>query len=144
MDNIENNVEIAYLAYDGRVKIGLYALIAYAWNKFIEEKGDGNKIFLNNKEFFENSFENPYDAAWAVSLSGKWSWKDDFVCFDKQGYLTSFSRWDDDNSPIDIDKIDVDNLIRSLQDLQEEKSPHKNRYVVDNIPRAIHDALQKE
>ena len=74
-----------------------------------------NKISFNDKGFFENNFDNPYDAAWAVSLSGGWNWTDDFVCFDEDGYLTSFSHWDDANSPIDLDKIDVGLLIQSLK-----------------------------
>ena len=120
-NNIENNIEITYVAYDGRVKIGMHALIAYAWNKYVEEKRDGNKVFLNNKEFFENSFNNSFDAAWAAALSGKWSWKDDFVCFNDEGYLTSFTHCDDETCPIDIDKIDIDHLIRGLQDLKTKK-----------------------
>ena len=99
-----------------------------------EEK---NKVYINDKDFFANTFENAYDAAWAVSLSGKWHWTDDFVYFDTDGYLTSFSRCDDETCPIDMDKIDIDYLIRALQDLQKNK-----RYVVNDIPRAIHEALE--
>lgn len=94
-----------------------------------------NKIFSNNKEFFENSFENAYDAAWAVSLSSKWAWSDDYVYFDAEGYLTSFSHWDDENSPIDIDKLAYIQLKNSLDGVE--------GYVVNNVPMAIHEALKE-
>ena len=96
-----------------------------------------DKVSFNDADFFNEEFDNPFDAAWAVSLSGKWTWSDDFVYFDENGYLTSFNHWDDENSPINLDKLDISQLINSL------KKWHKNRYVVDNIPKAIHDALQE-
>ena len=134
---MENCVmENAYMTY-GKIRVDSYVIIIALWNKFLEEEGNGNKISLNGKDFFEKNFKNPYDAAWAVSLSGKWSWQDDFVYFDTDGYLTSFSRCDDETCPIDMDKIDIDYLIRALQDLQKNK-----RYVVNDIPRAIHEALE--
>ena len=89
-----------------------------------------NKVFLNDEDFFVNTFETPYDAAWAVSLSGRWRRSDSFVYFDEDGCLVSFSHWDDVRSPIDLDKIDI--------------CQHKNGYVVNNISKAIHDAFQKE
>ena len=96
-----------------------------------------NKIRFNNEDFFNSIFVCPYDAAWAVSLSGKWRRSDDYVYFDAEGCITSFSHWDDENSPIDLDKLDICQLIRNL------KKWHKNRDVVNNIPKAIHDALKK-
>ena len=95
------------------------------------------KIYVNDKDFFINTFDNSYDAAWAVSLSGKWCWSDDFVYFDEEGNLTSFSHWDDERSPINIDKIDVGHLIDGLKNFH-----NKQGCVVNNIPRAIHDALK--
>ena len=95
-----------------------------------------NKIYVNDADFFENSFDNSYDAAWAVSLSGRWSWTDEFVYFNDEGYITSFSHWDDERSPINLDKLDICQLINSL------KRWHKKRYVVNDIPRAIHEALE--
>ena len=95
------------------------------------------KIYVNDKDFFINTFDNSYDAAWAVSLSGKWSWSDDFVYFDEEGYLTSFNHWDDKNSPINIDKLDICQLINSLKNFR-----NKQGCVVNNISRAIHDALK--
>ena len=94
-----------------------------------------NKIAYNDENFFE-LFDSPFDAAWAVSISGKWAWNDDFVCFDEEGHLTSFTHWDDENSPITADKLDISQLINSL------KRCKKDRHVVNNIPRAIHDALK--
>ena len=100
------------------------------------EENEDNKIAYNDADFFNNSFDSPFDAAWAVSISGKWKWNDDFVYFDDEGNLTSFSRWDDETSPIDLDKLDISRLINNL------KRCKKDRYVVNNIPRAIHDALK--
>ena len=135
----ENVVEeIAFVNQDECVKADLDALIIAMWNKYKEYKG-GYKIFLNNKEFFKNTFNNAYDAAWAVS-SGDWRWSDRFIYFDSEGDLSSFCHWDDDNSPIDIDKIDVSHLINGLKRCGKEND---KRYVVNNIPRAIHDALQE-
>ena len=119
------------------IDLDLDTIIVSMWNAYVEAEGYGNKISFNDKEFFNNTFENPYDAAWAVSLSGRWAWSDDYVYFDNDGYITSFSHWDDERSPIDIDKLDICQLINSLK-----KWHKKKRYVVDNIPSAIHDALK--
>ena len=135
MENVAE--EIAYVNYKECVEVNFDALIATLWNKYIEYKGGFNKIFMNNKEFFKNSFKDKYDAAWAVS-SGDWRWTDDFAYFDSEGNLSSFSHWDDERSPIDIDKIDISHIIQALQDIQ----TNDKRYV-DNIPRAIHDALKE-
>ena len=138
-EKMENNVmENAYMTYDGQIRVDREIIIISLWNKFIEEEGNkSGKIFKNNEEFFKNSFKNSYDAAMAVSLSGAWRWTDDFVYFNDEGYLTSFSRCDDKTCPIVLDKIDIDYLIRALQDLQ---TNDKKRQ--DNISRAIHDALK--
>ena len=129
------------MTYGGKIRVDSYVIITALWNKFIEEEGEdkgyGSKVFPNNKEFFENSFENAYDAAHAVSI-GDWRWTDDFVYFNEEGYLVSFSQCDDETCPIDMGKIDVDYIVRSLQDLQDKEK----RYVVNNIPKAIHDALK--
>ena len=130
-------MEMFYMNYDQNVEISVDALIVAMWNKYIEYKGEDNKIFSNSKEFFENSFENAYDAAWAVSLSDKWNCTDDYVCFDEDGYLTSFVHWDDENSPIDPDKLDLSQLIDGLKNL---KKWHKKRQ--GSIAIAIHDALK--
>lgn len=138
MENVMEN--IAYVDYSECVQIDLDKLIVSAWNTYLEYKKRGeNKIFLNNKEFFENSFDNAYDAAWAVSLSNKWRWTDDYVCFGDDGYLTSFNHWDDENSPIDIDKIDLNHLIDGLARCQK----NDKKGYVNNIPKAIHEALQE-
>ena len=98
---------------------------------------EDNKIYVNDADFFADTFESAYDAAWAVSLSGQWNWADDYAYFDEDGYITSFTHWDDENSPIDLDKLDICQLISSL------KKWHKKEYIVNNIPSAIHDALKK-
>ena len=138
---MENVMEsLVYMTYDGKVQVDLDLLFVVAWNKLMEEEGYGNKIFLNNKEFFKNSFNNPYDVAWAVSY-GNYRWADDYAYFNREGHLMSFSRLDDKNSPIDLEKIDIAHLIDGLKRWQKND---KKRYVVNNIPRAIHDALQEE
>ena len=120
-----------YVDYKNRVKIDEDIILVAAWNKYIAEKGGDNKICFNNKEFFDNAFKNAYDAAWAVAIS-QWRWADRFVCFDADGCLITFTHWDDENSPIVLNKIDVSSLINL----------NKKRYV-NNIPKAIHDALQE-
>ena len=132
----------AYKNYDGEVEIDLDTVIVTIWNAYLEAEGMDNKICLNNKGFFENSFENNYDAAWAVSLSGRWRHDDEFVCFDEDGYLTSFSHWDEENSPIDIDKIDVGLLIDGLKKWSKNKNRTCKQGQENNISRAIHDALK--
>ena len=129
----------AYKNYEDEIVIDADTVFVSIWNAYLEAEGRDNKIFYNNKEFFENSFDNSYDAVMAVSLSGRWNWADDYVCFDEDGYITSFCHWDDENSPIDIDKIDVTDLIKSL----EKCNKNKKRYVVNNIPKAIHNALKE-
>ena len=121
------------------IDVNIDMVLISLWNAYLEGE-DGrydNKIYVNDADFFANTFGNAYDAAWAVSLSGRWAWSNDFVYFDEDGYITSFSHWDDETSPIDLDKLDISQLINNL------KKWHKNRYVVDNIPKAIHDALKK-
>ena len=135
---MENVIEeIAYVNYNDSVEVNFDALIVARCNKYIEYAGGYNKIFLNNKEFFKTSFEDKYDTAWAVS-SGDWRGTDSFVFFNREGNLSSFSHWDDENSPIDIDKIDTSSLINELQRWQTIKKGY-----VNSIPRAIHDALQE-
>ena len=140
--SIKMNMD-TYITYDGKVRVDVPLLVVYLWNKYTEDENPGKKIFTNNKEFFEDAFDNSYDADMAVSLSGRWRWTDSFVYFDEEGYLTSFSRLDDENSPIDMDKIDIDYLIRALQDLQRSPKKWHKKGCVNNIPRAIHDALQE-
>lgn len=128
--------DLFYINYNDQIELDGDMILIAAWNEYTA--GDkGSEIFMNDKEFFENSFKNPYDAALAVSLSDKWQWEDRFVYFSHEGQLTSFSHWDDANSPIDIDKIDISNLINDLK-----RCRGKKRYI-NNIPRAIHDALEE-
>lgn len=135
---MENVINAVYVNYDGCVTISMDALIVTMWNRYIEYNGGENKISLNDKEFFKNSFDNAYDAAWAASV-GNYRWTDTFVCFDEWGHLMSFSHWGDENSPIDLDKIDISHIIQALQDMQTKNK----KGCVNNIPRAIHDALQE-
>ena len=128
------------------IEIGVDTIVVSIWNSYLELiEGKENRISLNDKDFFVKNFSNEYDAAIAASLSDKWCWTDTFVYFDGEGNLVSFSRWDDDNNPINMDKIDVDFLIRALQDVQSKQSKQrnqKNRYTVNSIPEAIHEALK--
>ena len=109
----------AYKNYNDEVEVDIDTVLVSMWNAYIEAEGSDNKISFNGKDFFENVFENAYDAVMAVSLSGgRWRWTDTFAYFDDEGYLVSFSRFEDERCPIDVDKIDIDYLIRALQDLQ--------------------------
>ena len=112
------------------VEIDMDTIVVSLWNYAAEED---NRIYFNDPGFFENFFENAYDAAWAVSI-GNWCRTDSFVCFDGEGCLVSFTHWDDDKSPIDIDKLDISQLINRLR--------KRNRYTVNSIPEAIHNALE--
>lgn len=125
---------VFYTNYEGRIQIDEDILLVAAWNEYASTM-DEETICLNDKEFFENFFANKYDTAWAVSLSEKWSREDRFVYFNFNGRLSSFTHWNDENSPIDVDKIDINNLINI-------NKINKKRYV-NNIPRAIHDALKE-
>ena len=105
--------DIIYKNYKNEVEVNMDTILVSLWNAY-ESRG-GNKIYVNDADFFKNTFDNSYDAAWAVSLSGRWRYADDYVFFDEDGYLTSFSHWDDENSPIDLDKLDISQLIKSLK-----------------------------
>ena len=133
---------LIYMDYDEKVQIDLDTLIVAAWNRYMEYNGGrANEIFFNDKEFFEQKFNNAYEAAWAASFSDRWDWHDRFVYFNEEGYITSFNHWDDENSPIDLDKIDISSLINglnSLEDMQTNKKGQDN-----NISSAIHDALKE-
>lgn len=140
MENIAIVENAIYVDYNECIRVDLNAMVVALWNKYLEFEGRGeNKISLNNKEFFENSFNNAYDAAWAATISGKWRWSDDYVYFNGEGFITSFSHWDDETSPIDLDKIDVSPLIDGLKKFHKK---NKKGYV-NNIPKAIHEALQE-
>ena len=104
-----------YKNYSNEIEVDVDTVLVSLWNAYLEGEGDDNRISFNDKGFFEKTFESPYDAAWAVSLSGRWTRSDDYVYFDGDGYLTSFSHWNDETSPIDIDKIDIGRLINSLK-----------------------------
>ena len=130
--------EAFYVGCDQRIRIDVDTLIVSLWNNFLHSKGERNRIAFNKKKLIENCFENKFDAAMAASL-GNWRWDDRFVYFNSDRYLSSFSHWYDETCPIDIDRIDINYLIRALQDLQTED---KKGYV-NNIPKAIHDALKE-
>ena len=112
----------------------LDTILIPAWNEYINRVGYGEKIFPNEAEFFnDGKFPSPYDAAWAVSL-GDYRRTDEYVCFDDEGYLTSFCHWNDKNSPVDITRLSTWMQVNKID----------KKYVVNNIPRAIHDALQHD
>ena len=137
---------IFYADYNQRIVVNFDGLIVALWNAYLEEGGEGNKISLNNRDFFENSFKNNYDAAWAVAL-GDWRWTDEYAYFNKDGYLTSFNHWDDENSPIDLERLDISQLIRSVKNFQKKREDKQDvkqaAYDNINISQAIHDALKE-
>ena len=136
-------MDIAYVNYKDKVEISFDGLIVILWNKYIEDEENENKIFVNDKDFFSNTFENAYDAACAVSLSGKYTWSDDYVYFDDGGNLTSFSHWDDERSPIDPDRIDISHLIDGLKKWKKDMSQDDMSYQEGSIATAIQDALKE-
>ena len=87
------------------IDVVLDTILIPLWNEYIEKTGYGEKIFPNEAEFFnDGKFVTQYDAAWAVSI-GDWRRTDEYVCFNEEGYLASFSHWDDKNSPMDITRL---------------------------------------
>ena len=131
----------AYKNDNDEVELDMDTVFVSMWNAYLEALLKDNKIHFNNKEFFENAFKNAYDAVWAVSLSGRWRHDDEFVSFDEDGYLVSFTHWNDENSPINLNKIDIDidNFIQSIKKQQK----NKKRYDNNNISREISDALKE-
>lgn len=114
----------------------LDTILITIWNEYIEKIGYGEKIFSNEAEFFnDGKFVTPYDAAWAVSI-GDWRRTDEYVCFNSKGFLVSFQHWNDKNSPVDVSRL-------SAWIQTNDKKINCKRYVVNNIPRAIHEALQE-
>ena len=115
------------------IDIVLDRIIIPIWNDYIEKVGYGEKIFPNEAEFFnDGKFSTPYDAVWAVSI-GDWRRTDEYVCFN-EGFLVSFQHWSDKNSPVDI--------VRLSTWIQTNKTYDKKVYM-NNIPKAIHEALQE-
>ena len=107
MENV--TMENTIYMYENQVEIDLDTLIVAMWNMYLHHNGGDNFISLN------------YDAAIPVALGGRWDWRDKFVFFDEEGYLTSFSHWDDENSPIDLDKIDISPLVDGLKKFHKKK-----------------------
>ena len=103
------------------IDVNMDMVLVSLWNAYVEAEGRDNKIYVNDADFFNSTFDNSYDAAWAVSLSGRWSWTDEFVYFDDEGYITSFSHWDDERSPINLDKLDISQLINNLKKWHKKK-----------------------
>lgn len=108
----------------------LDTILVTLWNEYIEKTGYGEKIFPNEASFFnDGKFVTPYDAAWVVSI-GDWRRTDEYVCFNEEGFLVSFQHWGDKNSPVDITRLSIW--------IQKNKKGY-----VNNIPKAIHEALQE-
>ena len=131
---------IFYTDYNGSIKIDCDALIVALWNY---KSSEDNKIYVNDAEFINSTFKSSYEAAYAVSLGKKWAWIDTYAYFDNEGFLVSFSHWDDETCPIDLDKLDVCQLIRGLKDINRQQQEHRMTTPAENISRAIHDALKE-
>ena len=70
-----------YKNYNDGIEVDIDTVLVSLWNAYLEgeDRRYDNRIYVNDKDFFVNTFENSYDAAWSVSLSGKWAWSDDYV-----------------------------------------------------------------
>ena len=129
---------IFYTDYNGSIKIDCDALIVALWNY---KSSEDNKIYVNDAEFINSTFKSSYEAAYAVSLGKKWAWTDTYAYFDNEGFLVSFSHWDDANSP--IDKKDIDCLVEGVENFNRQQQEHRMTTPAENISRAIHDALKE-
>ena len=58
-------------------------------------------IYTNNCAFF-NTFFTPYDAVLTV-MHGNYKEEDNYVIIDGHDNVQSFTNWDDEKSPVDID-----------------------------------------
>ena len=133
--------KITFPGYDDRIHIDVDALVVAIWNEYADEGGD--KIYLNDEQFFTQHFKTGFEAAWAVS-TGNYRWTDDFV-FISRGQLISFSHLTDETCPIQLDKIDLNRLQQQLQELVnlvKQEQGDKKGYV-NNISPVIHEALQE-
>ena len=78
------------------------AKIINLWNECVEEKSyPYNTIYTNNCAFF-NTFFMPFDAVCAV-MHGHYDEDDTHVIIDEHDNVQSFTNWDDEKSPVDID-----------------------------------------
>ena len=110
----------AYKNYNDEVEFDVDSMVVSLWNAYEEEEGGSeNKIYVNDADFFNSKFDNAYDAVMAVSLSGKWTWSDDYVYFDNNGYITSFNHWDDVKSPVNLDRLGICLKRRYQEEYQE-------------------------
>lgn len=109
-----------YINYNEKIQIDSEIIIISLWNRLLEMKGKGGRIFRNNREYFFREFADTYDAVRAVSASaGNYRWTDEFVYIDEnKGCLMSFSLLDDVSCPINLDEIAIGNLIQELTDLE--------------------------
>ena len=81
------------------------AKVINLWNKYVGEKcypyNTIYTIYTNNCAFF-NTFFMPFDAVCAV-MHGHYNENDDYVIIDEHDNVQSFTNWDDEKSPVDID-----------------------------------------
>lgn len=133
--DMKNIMDNAYINYNEKIQIDSVIIIIALWNKLIENGRMGYKVYSNDRKFFKDNFEDTYDTAWAVS-AGNYQWTDEFVYVTAEGHLMSFSSLKDENSPVDLDEIEISSLIRELQ-AYETQERHSN------ISPAIHEALQE-
>ena len=80
------------------------AKVINLWNNYVGEKcypREDGTIYTNNCAVF-NSFFTPYDAVMSV-LYGHYNENDNYVIIDESENVQSFTNWDDEKSPVDID-----------------------------------------
>ena len=78
------------------------AKVINLWNECVEENAYlYNVVYTNNCAFF-NTFFMPFDAVLAV-MHGNYKEEDNYVIIDEHKNVQSFTNWDDEKSPVDID-----------------------------------------
>ena len=80
------------------------AKVINLWNNYVGEKcypHEDGTIYTNNCAFF-NTFFMPFDAVLAI-MHGNYKEEDNYVIIDEHKNVQSFTNWDDEKSPVDID-----------------------------------------
>lgn len=74
-----------------------------AWNECVDDmKRHDDKVYRNDRDFFDTVFRSPYDAILAV-VNGDWNEPEEYAALDNEGNVVSFDWCDEETSPIDMD-----------------------------------------
>lgn len=73
------------------------------WNECVDDiHRPGDKVYRNDREFFDTVFRSPYDAILAV-VNGDWNEPEEYAALDNEENVVSFDWFDEETSPIDMD-----------------------------------------